>query len=69
MPPSAPMDAASVGVASPKRIEPSTAKIRKASGTKDVTIITKSFPNGTSGTSSFVGFGATEGWRIDRPTM
>ncbi len=41
--------------------------IRKASGKKEASKVQTSSRNGTSGTSSLVGRGATLGCRIDRP--
>lgn len=52
MPPSAAMESAAVGVASPNRIEPSTARISNASGRKLVTSIQTISPMGTSGNSA-----------------
>ena len=65
-PPAAPTAAASEGVASPKRIAPSTERMRSARGRNEVRSIHDSRAMPTSRNAPFSGRGATEGWTIAR---
>ncbi len=61
-----PTDAASVGVARPNRMTPSTDIMRTASGTKEVRSMYKTSRMGMS-VSSLDGLGARLGFRAARP--
>ena len=67
MPPAAPIDAASVGVARPNRMAPSTDKMRKASGKNEVIIMMMMLPFLTASISSCFGGGASFGFSHARP--